>query len=190
MLEFICFDSQAAGKTYAYCWNTWKTYIKREFWAGILNYIWVDTLSCSKCLPHPSRSIAGLSVWKLPSFLRYFDWNHVFDCNYKFSVLKMNFLLNIEYWHLFLSQSLISKVVICNTLVEYSAKSSFLIYQSYSQPIMNKVFNFNKLKKRNPWIFHKIVFDHLEIPRPKTKTPRNSTLFFLGYPWKFNFVFN
>ena len=60
--------------------------------------------------------------------------------------------------------------------------SSFPIYQPYSQPIMNKVFYFNKLKKRNPWIFHKVVLDHLELPRPKTKTSRNSTLFFLGHP--------
>ena len=45
-------------------------------------------------------------------------------------------------------------------------------------------------KKLNPWIFHKIVLDPLEIPRPKTKTPGNSTLFFLGHPWKFHFVFN
>ena len=33
--------------------------------------------------------------------------------------------------------------------------------------------------KLNPWIFHKIVLDPLEIPRPKTKTHGNSTLFFL-----------
>ena len=32
-----------------------------------------------------------------------------------------------------------------------------------------------------PWKFHKIVLDLLEIPRPKTKTPGNSTLFFLGH---------
>ena len=67
-------------------------------------------------------------------------------------------------------------------------RSSFPIYQSYSQPIMNKVFYLNELKKRNPWIFHKIVFDHLELPRPKTKTSRNSTLFFLGHPSKFSFA--
>ena len=44
--------------------------------------------------------------------------------------------------------------------------------------------------KFNPWIFHKIVLDPLEIPRPKAKTPWNSTLVFLGHPWKFHFVFN
>ena len=45
MLEFTCYDSHAAGKTYAFCcWNTGKTYIKRAFWAGILNHIWLDTL--------------------------------------------------------------------------------------------------------------------------------------------------
>ena len=44
--------------------------------------------------------------------------------------------------------------------------------------------------KLNPLIFHRIVLDPLEIPRPKTKTPGNSTLFFHGYPWKFHFVFN
>ena len=31
------------------------------------------------------------------------------------------------------------------------------------------------------WKFHKIVLDSLEIPRPKTKIPGNSTLFFLGH---------
>ena len=85
--------------------------------------------SYSKCLPHPSRWIAGLSVWKLlsfgnswekfkiflPFFLRYFDWNHAFYYVNKFSILKMNFLSNID---TYLSQSLISRIVICNTLVE------------------------------------------------------------------------
>ena len=37
----------------------------------------------------------------------------------------------------------------------------------------------------NSWIFCKIVLDSLEILRPKRKTPGNSTLFFLGHPWKF-----
>ena len=50
-----------------------------------------------------------------------------------------------------------------------------------------------------PWKFqtkqsstpgYKIMLDPLEIPRPKTKTPGTSTLFFLGYPWKSHFVFN
>ena len=41
--------------------------------------------------------------------------------------------------------------------------------------------------KINHWIFHKVMLDPLEIPRPKTKTPGNSTLFFLDHPWKFYF---
>ena len=44
--------------------------------------------------------------------------------------------------------------------------------------------------KLHHWKFHKIVLDPLEIPRSKTKTPGNFTLFFLGHPWKFHFVFN
>ena len=44
--------------------------------------------------------------------------------------------------------------------------------------------------KLHHWKFHKIVLDPLVVPRPKTKTPGNSTLFFLGDPWKFHFVFN
>ena len=44
--------------------------------------------------------------------------------------------------------------------------------------------------KLNPWIFHKIVLDPLEIPRPKSKTPGNSTLVFFGHPWKLHFIFN
>ena len=55
--------------------------------------------------------------------------------------------------------------------------------------------------KLNPWIFHKIVLDPLEIPRPKTKTPGNSThiiyflvtlgnstLFLINH-WKFHMLF-
>ena len=75
-----------------------------KFLEGLIMY------SYSKCLPLPSRWIAGLSVWKLlsfgnfwenskifiRSFLRYFDWNHAFDYVNKFSVLKMNFLLNTD----------------------------------------------------------------------------------------------
>ena len=45
-------------------------------------------------------------------------------------------------------------------------------------------------KKFNPQIFYEIVLNPLEIPRPKTKTLGNSTLFFLGHTWKFRFVFN
>ena len=41
--------------------------------------------------------------------------------------------------------------------------------------------------KLNPWLFHIILFHHLEIPRPKRKTPGNSTIFF---PWKFHFLFS
>ena len=44
--------------------------------------------------------------------------------------------------------------------------------------------------KFSHWILHQIVLDSLEIPRPKTNTPGNSTLFFLGHSWKFHFVFN
>ena len=44
--------------------------------------------------------------------------------------------------------------------------------------------------KLNPWMFHKIVLDPLEISRPKTKIHGNSTLFFLGHPSKLHFVFN
>ena len=36
--------------------------------------------------------------------------------------------------------------------------------------------------KLNPWIFHKVVLDPLEILREKTKTPGNSTSIFLGRP--------
>ena len=42
--------------------------------------------------------------------------------------------------------------------------------------------------KLHPWQFHKTVLDSLKIPRSKTKTPRNSTLFFLGHRWKFHFA--
>ena len=44
--------------------------------------------------------------------------------------------------------------------------------------------------KLHPWKFYKIVLDPLKFPRPKTKSPGNSTLFFLDQPCKFQFVFN
>ena len=54
-------------------------------------------------------------------------------------------------------------------------------------------------KKLNPWIFHEIVLDPLEIPRPKTRTLGNYTSFFLVtlgnsalfliHPWKFHMLF-
>ena len=59
----------------------------------------------------------------------------------------------------------------------------FLFFFTLPQEIPDKA-------KLNPWIFHKIVLNPLEIPRSKTKTPGKSTLFFLGHPWKFHFVFN
>ena len=44
--------------------------------------------------------------------------------------------------------------------------------------------------KLHPWKFYKIVLDPLKIPRPKTKSPENSTLFFIGQPLKFHFIFH
>ena len=58
-------------------------------------------------------------------------------------------------------------------------------YTFFKTPL--EFFNFSKY---NPCIFHKIVLEPLEVPRPKTKVPGNSALFFLGHPWKFHFVFN
>ena len=39
-------------------------------------------------------------------------------------------------------------------------------------------------------IFQKVVWHRLEIPRQKTNTDGNSTLFFLDHCWKFHFFFN
>ena len=44
--------------------------------------------------------------------------------------------------------------------------------------------------KLHLWIFQKVVWDRLEIPRQITKTDGNSTLFFLDHCWKFHFFFN
>ena len=46
----------------------------------------------------------------------------------------------------------------------------------------------DKTKHSTPG-YYKIMLDPLEIRRPKTETPRNSTLFFLSRLWKFHFVF-
>ena len=44
--------------------------------------------------------------------------------------------------------------------------------------------------KLSPYIFHRIVLDPLEVPRPKTKqTPGISTLFFPGHPLEIPFCF-
>ena len=39
-------------------------------------------------------------------------------------------------------------------------------------------------------VFHKVVWNTLEIPRWNTKTDGNSTWFFLDHCWKFHFFFN
>ena len=44
--------------------------------------------------------------------------------------------------------------------------------------------------KLHPWKFHKTVLHPLKIPRPKTKTHGESTLFFLYHPWKCHFFLN
>ena len=48
------------------------------------------------------------------------------------------------------------------------------------------------LKHKQTWPEQAVycVRDPLEIPKPKTKAHGNSTLFFLGHPWKFHFIFN
>ena len=43
--------------------------------------------------------------------------------------------------------------------------------------------------KLHHWKFLKIMSDPLKVPKPETKTPGNSALVFLGYPWKLHFVF-
>ena len=44
--------------------------------------------------------------------------------------------------------------------------------------------------KLHPFKFHKIVLHPLEILRPTTRTPGNSTWIFLDHPWKFQVVYN
>ena len=71
-------------------------------------------------------------------------------------------------------------------LVTLGNSTSFLINPWKSQIFENPgIFHFfyftsgssrqNKAQPLAGWIFHKIVLDPLEIPRPKTKTPGNST---------------
>ena len=67
----------------------------------------------------------------------------------------------------------------------YFFKNSHGIFHFFTLPL--KIPDKTKL---NPWIFHKILLDPLKISRPKSKTPGNSTLIFLGHPWKFHFVFS
>ena len=65
-------------------------------------------------------------------------------------------------------------------------------YVHWASPEKKQPFNlpWEFYPRLHHWKFHKIVLDPLVVPRPKTKTPGNSTLFFLGDPWKFHFVFN
>ena len=44
--------------------------------------------------------------------------------------------------------------------------------------------------KLHPWKFYKIVLDPLKIFKAENQAPANYTLFFLGHPWKFQFVYN
>ena len=46
---------------------------------------------------------------------------------------------------------------------------------------------FQTKQSSNPGIFHKIVLDPLKIPRPKTKTPGNSTSVLIN-TWKFHML--
>ena len=97
-------------------------------------------------------------------------------------------------------------------LVTLGNSTSFLINPWKSQIFENPgIFHFfyftsgnsrqNKAQPLAGWIFHKIVLDPLEIPRPKTKTPGNSThiiyflvtlgnstLFLINH-WKFHMLF-
>ena len=45
-------------------------------------------------------------------------------------------------------------------------------------------------KELHPWTFCEVVWHPLEILRPKSKTPRNSTWYFLGHPLEFRLIFN
>ena len=56
----------------------------------------------------------------------------------------------------------------------------FFIFLLYSWKFQTK-------QSSNPGIFHKIVLDPLKIPRPKTKTPGNSTSVLIN-TWKFHML--
>ena len=65
----------------------------------------------------------------------------------------------------------------------FESPLEFFIFLLYPLEIPDKA-------KLYPWKSHKIVLDPSEISRPETKTPGNSTLFFLLHHWKFHFIFN
>ena len=118
--------------------------------------------SCSKCLAHPSRWMAGLSVWKFLSFchslehLKFFSlpfWGILIDnIMYRFDYVKINFVLKMLFFlilTLILFQSLISSIVICDTIVEswdHIIFPTLSILFPYLQTL-NKVFYFNNDEK-------------------------------------------
>ena len=55
---------------------------------------------------------------------------------------------------------------------------------TFLNPPLPGIFHFFyfRLAKLNPWIFHKTVLDPLEIPRPKTETPRQGKFHMLDTP--------
>ena len=92
-----------------------------KFLEGLIMHLY------SKCLPYPSRWIAGLSIWKLSNFGNSWEKFKIFSSFLfevfwsKSCILSCKWILcskdefSFEYWHLFLSQSLLSRIVICNT---------------------------------------------------------------------------
>ena len=95
--------------------------------------------------------------------------------------------LHIPFWwklilaatkSMFSSRPSSTYLVCMSSDIEKLFKALMVVYIFHIFPVPQEIPD----KKLHPWKFHKIVINPLEIPSPKTKTPGNSTLFFLGHP--------
>ena len=106
-------------------------------------------------------------------------WSHpvVFECETPgLGIQRLNHYQAIAHW------SIPEKTGGLRTYL-FKKKPWYFSFLYFTLEIPDKI-------QLHPWIFHKIALDPMEIPSLKMKTPGNSTLFFLGHPWKFPFVFN
>ena len=108
--------------------NLWFEFSIRCNWYGTRSFLGRLILySCTKCLAHPSRWIVGLSVWILWSFCYSWGNSKFFSLSFLrffgLIILSCIWLCKDEFcskddffciWTITLSQSLISRIVICS----------------------------------------------------------------------------
>ena len=118
-------------------------------------------------------------VWNLHWSEFHYAWSHVNSDNevtsHQSEILpwseisnQFDFTLGLLYLEVGYSRKKIKQV---EDILFWKNSLGFFIFLLYPWKFQTK--------QLNPWIFHKIVLDPLEIPRPKEKTP-----------WKFHIIFS